>query len=501
MKRFLALLRRWLPWLAGAFLLLVLAAYVLRQPLTGAAISTGLKMAGAGGVKFDVTDASPWRVVLENVGFNFKTQQFGAKRVTFGRVHWWQPSLGAVAIEGGLVPLTLDGSDVNPWLWTSYDGTGKSSTALKPLSVPAERISFDGTLQLKASAGEQPVTLKFVAWQQDGTLWSANAELTGRDLAAKASGTYDFAGKKLAFQVTDVAVGLETWQGFIQSMWVIPGGPWRLAGQVTGTMKGSYADKNFAATAVLKINDGAVRHAERTIAIEGITAEFNLTDVTKPASSPGPLQIRRLVVNSFLAEDFDAEIEVISAEALAVSRIKLQTLGGTLSAEPFKLYPTQREIEATVTAENLDIEKIMALTKDVPAQASGRVDGRLPIRIDENGFRFGTGYLELKKGVRAEVQFTSAGLLTGGMAPKGTTYSALKRIELGLASLSLTELRLDVRPPNAPAGRTAILHLTGDTLDPGAKIPPVVLDLNVNGPVEELLNFGLHNRMSIGVGK
>lgn len=139
----------------------------------------------------------------------------------------------------------------------------------------------------------------------------------------------------------------------------------------------------------------------------------------------------------------------------------------------------------------------MALTKDLPAKAVGRVNGRFPIRIDDSGLRLGTGWLELKPGVYAEIQFNANGLLTGGASPSSPSYAVLKKVESGLLKLKITEMRLDIRPPGAPPGRSAQLHLAGEPVDPNVKAP-VILDLNVNGPLERLINLGLDSRVSFG---
>ena len=141
----------------------------------------------------------------------------------------------------------------------------------------------------------------------------------------------------------------------------------------------------------------------------------------------------------------------------------------------------------------------MALTKDLPAKVSGRVDGRLPLRIDDGGLRLGTGWLALKPGVYAQIQFAATGLLTSGLPAKDPRYPVLKKIESGLLQLKVGELRLDIRPPNVPAGRTAQLHVVGEPVDPEVKAP-VTLDLNVNGPLERLLNMGMDSRVNF-VGK
>jgi hypothetical protein len=137
------------------------------------------------------------------------------------------------------------------------------------------------------------------------------------------------------------------------------------------------------------------------------------------------------------------------------------------------------------------------LSKDLPAMATGRVDGRFPIHLDSRGLLLGTGWLALKPGVNAEITFQAKGLLTAGASPKSPRYSILQKVESGLLKLGISEMRLDIRPPDAPAGRSATLHIKGAPLDPEVKAP-VILDLNVNGPLEKLINLGLDSRLQMG---
>lgn len=236
------------------------------------------------------------------------------------------------------------------------------------------------------------------------------------------------------------------------------------------------------------------------IIIAGIAADFPFTDLVHLQSSPGTFRVQELRVGEIVANAVDAELTFLSSEHLAVKRMTLNILGGTMAAEPFNLALERQELEAVVLVDNLDVEKILALSKDVPAKASGRVDGRLPLRLDEHGLRLGTGWLQLKKGVYAEMRLSAAGLITSGMSPNNTSYVVMKRVENGLLQLKLGALRLDVRPPDAQRGQTARLHLEGDPVDPSVKAP-VILDLNVNGPLEQLLNFGFKNNVSFGQGK
>jgi hypothetical protein len=195
--------------------------------------------------------------------------------------------------------------------------------------------------------------------------------------------------------------------------------------------------------------------------------------------------------------DLEAEVACEGFEKLVVSHLSLKALGGSVAAEPFKYFPALRALDAVLVVDGVSVEEVMAMTKDLPAQAAGRVDGRVPIRIDGGGLRFGTGWLALKPGVFAQVQFNAGGLLTNGVAPGNPSYAVLKKIESGLLKLKISELRLDIRPPDAPAGRSAQLHLRGEPVDPDVKAP-VILDLNVNGPLEKLINMGMDSRVSFG---
>jgi hypothetical protein len=195
--------------------------------------------------------------------------------------------------------------------------------------------------------------------------------------------------------------------------------------------------------------------------------------------------------------DLEAEFAFANAHQITVTRATLGILGGSVAAEPFKYFMDLRELEAVLVINGVDVGEVMALTQDLPAKASGRVNGRLPVRIDGSGLRLGTGWLALKPGVYAEIQFNATGLLTGGTATNSPSYAVLKKIESGLLKLKISEMRLDIRPPDAPPGRSAQLHLVGEPVDPEVKAP-VILDLNVNGPLEKLLNLGLDSRVRFG---
>ena len=490
-------LRRKLGVLGAGLLLGLLGIFLVRAPLTHAAVTAGLQRAGAGDITMAVAHSTPWLLQLENLAFKIKTQSFAANRVTMERAHWWQPTLGAVRIEGMKLPLTLDGSDKNPNAWVSYSGEPSDGGGI---AVPLETLSIDGQLIVRTSGHEQPLEVKFFAQPAGRDNWSGTLQATGPGLVLHAEASYDLGTLRSAFHTTALSVEWKPWQEAIQRLVVIPMGPWTIDGRLSGNVNGTYADQKVAMNGRLRLSQGSLKNGDGTVSAGGIESDFEFTDLSHFQSNPGTLRIRELRAGTMVANELEADLAFLSAEHLAIHRLTLKTLGGSLSAEPFSLALEKQELEAVVLADGLEVEKIMALTKDLPASASGRVDGRLPLRLDEHGLRLGTGWLELKKGVYAEMQLHADGILTSGMSPKSSSYVVMKRVESGLLRLKLGALRLDVRPPDAQRGQTARLHFEGEPVDPSVKAP-VILDVNVNGPLEQLLNFGLKGNVSFGVGK
>lgn len=488
--------RRVLLALAACGFASVVALLMARVALTGMAVNALLRMGGASEIRFNVAGASPWRVVLEDIGFQIRTQVFEARRITVARRHWWMPSLGAVSVEQARVPVTIDGSDVNPMAWARYSNGGAAST--QPWQAPLEDLSVDGQLVVKAAGvPPQELAVKIAAHLTPGKTWEASVQADGPGFALQGEATYDVGQDDLRFKVPSVSLDVKTWEGFVRRLVVIPGGGWEAEGKFTGAAEGRLAGKELTTTGTVQLKEGRAKNDTLGVNAEGIELTLEFTDFAKVITKPGSLRIRELRAGKLQLRAMDYLFALDGPGKIAILRATFQALGGTVSTEPFNYFPNLREVDAVVLVDGLSVEEIMALTQDLPAKATGRVNGRFPLRIDDSGLRLGTGWLQLKPGVAAEIQFNTSGLLTGGMAQGSPSYTVLKKIESGLLKLKVNEMRLDIRPPNAPAGRSAQLHLAGEPVDPEVKAP-VILDLNVNGPLEKLINLGLDSRLSFG---
>jgi len=495
MKRPPSRFRRWFRIGLVLALVGIGAAVLARRQLVQAAVGRVLELAGASGVRLSASHASPWRVVLDDVAFSLRARPYAAGRVTVQRPHWWTPSLGDVRIERAWLQLQVDGSGTDPWSWSTYRGAKVSL----PPALPAERISLDGTVVIRAATlPDQALTVSLEAELDETDAWAGTIQADGPGLHLAAGATWRPAGQEITFTLPQLRLELKTWEDFAQRLIVLPGGAWSLDGVVTAEAAGRYAQGEWLAGGHVRLREGRISSAERKVSATGVEFDVEFEDFDRMRSKPGQLRVAEVRTGDLTVRDLAAEFSFVDANQITVASVRLRALGGSLSAaRPFNLFLDQRDLEAVVRAEGLQLEEILALARDVPAKASGRVDGEIPLRIDDAGVRFGTGWLALQAGTTAELQFNAAGLLTRGADPKGSAYPVLQKIEAGLLRLKVSELRLDLYPPNRPPGRSATIRVAGAPVDASVKAP-VTLDLNVNGPVERLVNLGLDSRVNVG---
>jgi len=480
---------------AGSFaLVLFLGALAARLYFAGQVVVALLKDAGATEIRLQISQASLWRVVVQDVGFLLRLQPFAAQRVTLERAHWWTPSLGTLRVEQAKLSVNLD-------TLPKTEPTVAADKSGGPTQLPLEGIYVDGQLVVQAAGlPDQALTVKFEARPAAGGRWEGKGRVTAPGLDLKAEGQYQLTSGDLMFKVPTVTLDLKTWQGFLQHLAPQIAGDWELEGKLSGSAEGRWADDKLVAGGSVQLREGRASSTAQAITAEGIEADLVFTDFAQFTTKPGSLHIRELRTGQLTLRDLAAEFALEGTDRIAVAHASLLALGGSVTAEPFRYVPSRAELDAVLLVDGISVEEVMALTKDLPAKASGRVNGRVPVRISSEGLRLGTGWLALKPGVYAEIQFNAKGLLTGGASPSSPSYVVLQKVESGLLKLQISELRLDIRPTNAPEGRSAQLHIAGEPVDKEVKAP-VTLDLNVNGPIEKLLNMGMNSRLSFGAGK
>jgi len=483
-----------LTWFVAVILVVGATATVVRWAVLPWALGSALKAGGASEVTFAVQRASPWRLQVANLGFNLEAIQFAAASVSLERSHWWTPSLGKLRVKDARMEVDVDR------LAARAPAVGAAPAASSPPGgIPFEEISIEGRVVLRTGdEPDQTLVVGFAARPLGEAAWRGEATVAAPGFAVAIEASYRLPGQELDFQTTALRLDLQPWQKWAEHWAPLPGGPWELAGALTGEVSGYYRDGKFVARGEFHLRESRVTNPGLGgLTAEGIEADVEVADLSQFLTRKAALRAKTVTSGKIVLTDVAAEFSRTESGRFDVTALSARALGGTLSVEPFVYRPGDPGVAAVVRAEDIQAEQVMALTQDLPARASGRLSGRLPVRYDGDQLRFGTGWLGLKEGDSAEIQFHAAGLLTAGTSPKSPQYAVLKKVEDGILKLKVTELRLDIRPPNAPASRTAQLHVVGAPVDPEVKAP-VTLDLNVNGPLESLINLGMKSGASMG---
>jgi hypothetical protein len=457
------------------------------------ALGAALKAGGATEVAFDVAKVSPWRVELDDLVFRLDAVRFAAERTSLERAHWWSPSLGRLRVQSARVDVEVERLTAGQPATAPREGAPAA-----PVRLPLEGIAFDGQVTVRAGGElEQTLTVRFDVRPEITGDWRGEATVTapGLDLAVTAG--YAPGTAQAEFQTTTLRVDLQQWRTWLEHWVPLPAGPWDFAGKVSGAVTGSYREGKWGGQGGFQLREARLANPALAVTAEGVEADVVALDLGQMQASGVAVRAKAVTAGTVAMTDLRAELASATADRVDVSALSVRALGGTMHVEPFVCRFSDPAIEAVVRAEAIRAEEVLALTQNLPARATGALSGRLPLRYEGGNLQLGTGWLGLAEGQSLEIQFQAEGLLTAGASPKSANYAVLKQVEDGLLKLKVTELRLDVRPPNAPPNRTAQLRIVGEPVDPRVKAP-VTLDLNVNGPIESLLNLGLKGGIKTG---
>jgi len=83
--------------------------------------------------------------------------------------------------------------------------------------------------------------------------------------------------------------------------------------------------------------------------------------------------------------------------------------------------------------------------------------------------------------------------------PVNPAYAAMKSIELGQAELRVKTLDVLLTPDGDERGRSATVRLVAQPEQPGSAVKEVSFDVNVAGPLNEVLKLGIDRGFSVGV--
>jgi hypothetical protein len=272
-----------------------------------------------------------------------------------------------------------------------------------------------------------------------------------------------------------------------------------LGGNLEVTGAGTWRGTEFTGTISATLTAGTARSVAQKWEASGVTlASIVELGHGRVALCSAQLRAETAQAAGLTAQKLIIEAVAVDGGRLAVRRAQLETLGGRITLTPFALDPAAPAMQTTAEVSGVALDQLAALLPQSLSEAHGRAEGQIALGWSAaGGLSVGDGWLKLAEGTPASVRLAPLpGLITGQLPPNNPARAALSRVELGRTAINLRLLHAEFHPAGDGAGRTATLKLEGEPADPEL-IAPLQIDVNVAGPIDQLVRLGLDDRMKV----
>jgi hypothetical protein len=346
-----------------------------------------------------------------------------------------------------------------------------------------------------------------LAWSPaEGTQRRGEVLVTGPDLALRVALNFDAAENQLSWRVVEGRVDLAAW---LPALATRPELAEMLKGMAaTGALliAGEGAVKDDVITGAMSVSwdDGTLGNAEQGWTLEGVTirAGGDVSELTK-GTVPMEVYVRTISTGRFGARALKVRAALADFALAEIASVDVEIAGGRVTTKPFVVALSEPKLGVDISMEKVGLQDIAALVPDILADGRGRVNGAVRINWSKAaGVSLGTGNIIIDPSERAELRFRpNPGLLTGSLPPAILKYyPGLTNVEMGQASLLAERFEVRISPDGDDDGRTATVNIEGGPVDKTLKAP-LVLSINVRGPLAPLIKFGSTPGLKIGGGK
>lgn len=349
--------------------------------------------------------------------------------------------------------------------------------------------------------GAPPLQWKLSVRSVRPRLRSAHCEIDAAGLRLRGAAELDPAGEG-GWTLSEAAIDLGQWFGWVVTRVMPDASATSLGGKLAVRGAGSWRGGVLSGSVELELRDGRYEDPVRKLVVEGLELQLTIEDLTARRSAAQ--QILTWTGGHFDTIPFGKGTVVfaVEGETIRVAKATVAVLGGELQIGPTLFAAGKPDFTVTAQMRGLEIQQTLFLLPPVLAAAQGRLDGQLALRRSDAGIQVGAGQLSLRPGDTADLRFTpTPGLLSAHLpAAVRQHYPGLGEMETGGIPLRAERLEVLLTPAGDEDGRTASVRIEGGPANAALK-SPVVLQLNVRGPLDSVVKIGTSDKLRFGGGK
>jgi hypothetical protein len=253
---------------------------------------------------------------------------------------------------------------------------------------------------------------------------------------------------------------------------------------------------------------GELEIPEAGLKAEGVRFNIDFPDLPFWHTSPEQkLSIDRITNEKLVVTDIKSSFRIESLQSLFVEKISGRWSKGRLFSSSFRLQKENRDFEAALFFDRLELAEILSQLGLAQAEGSGRLSGRVPISFSDGKLYVDDGFLYTAPGEKGILRVQKSEHLTAGIptdvpqfSPLHFASAALRDFEYNWAKLHvlsedeslMLKLQIDGKPGERLPFRFDQQNNVFVRLEEGSSggiDQPVKLDINFNVPVNELFRY------------
>ena len=272
-------------------------------------------------------------------------------------------------------------------------------------------------------------------------------------------------------------------------------------------------------SAQLALQGATLDSRTNALRVDGISFDLKIDDLDLLTSAPAQkLSFADAEYSGVRAKVGTVHFQLCSPKEIRIERAEMKMFDGTIIVDPFSvpiIDGTIGAFDANVRVSGVALGEIALLLPETLAEARGRLSGEIILRwTPQMGFNLGNGSFRIDRVDSVEVRLApQPGFLTSQMpakitllpawlgkvsrwlAPNNPAYPVLQAIEMGDLALTVDTLEIHSQPDGDELGRTARVVMTAHPKT-GGVVESVLFEVNVSGPLDQVIKFGLSNPFS-----